>query len=169
MDANTSAAIQAIASVVNLVIVVLLFVFEVVFSYLTRRREKKAYWYHETILSQSIPIIVSNFNDLFTILDEIDLTIESNSSNIEDEIKIRLSSIRKYISNIKRTLLPFTKMFNDTKLNKLIRESLEGLEDFLTSEIEKGFQQHSLVAGIQFDLSKRQSELLKILYNYDAN
>lgn len=166
MNEELSASIQAICSVINLAIVILFFIFERISSIRFNKTQQRAYWYHETVLKNGMPAIDHLFNNLESIFANLQTCVDQKQILEEKTSKQAIADIQNFISDIKRFMSPYLKLF-DKKLNHHVASSFRDLEDITTNCIEKMYQDNQFDNDIYKKLSDYKYQLLAELYNYD--
>jgi len=161
--------VQAIASVVNLIIVVLFFVFDRIQGSFSLKRERKEYWYRETMLNRGIQEVEISYDELKGNLQKAEDIYESQiyDQNTENEIRKIICEINTTIASLKNLLRCYSKLF-DEKLYSTIRLTVEEQGDKLTTGIETNYQNQSSNYKLQRDLNLFRYHVLNIIYTYDT-
>lgn len=165
MSADT---IQAITSVINLIIVVLFFIIERKSLVRAWRQDRKENWYHETLLNRGVEIIERCFEEMEIQIEEADSLFPFNTKEAEKQIKKVINDIQKQIAIMKRFLNVYTKLF-DESLTKKIKKEIEKMEDIVLSEIERNYIGKTHMQGVSYDLARSKYEILNSLYQFDTD
>lgn len=165
---NASSIIQAIASVVNLVIIVIFFIYERKELSRDMKTERREYWYRQTILSRGIEDVEKGFSEIEKLLSDIDRLDRYNVyTNHEDTVKGIIAKIKKQISIIKKVLLVYTKLFDDV-LSKDIKFIFENMEDTIICDIEVNFKAKLKNDSLFYEISDYKYKIYDRLYRYDT-
>lgn len=167
ISSESADAIQAICSVLNLIIVVLFFVFERFSHSRNIKKEKENYWYHETIIKQGLPVIDSCFIELQILLQHAEnLCREKNSKN-ESELREIIFEAQKIQNALKTPFSPYAKLFSEN-LYKELRHIIEkDIVDYFVTEIEKCYNSSCFSARLAYALNMQKFKLLKELYDFE--
>ena len=159
--------IQAIASIVNLIIVVAFFIVERKALVHNMRQERREYWYRETLLNRCLRTVEECFDELDALIYRVSEFYPYQKPDAEKQIRNIISSIKKQISLIKKVLNIYTKLF-DKNLYRRIRVLLENLEDTLTSNIEQNYYAEIACDNLSYELASYRYKLLYNLYQFDT-
>ena len=175
MTQNTAAVIQAITSIVNLIFVGGIFIFERRTSKKNVNDEKKEFWYRQTLLSRGLDLTGECFDTMEQLLRSSEEFINGCTPENEKKIKEIIGKIQRQIYILRNGVVSYAKLF-DTTLFKQLKEEAERLEDGITQGIESCY----LAAGnntkianksIETELSNLQKHRYTIvskLYDYDT-
>ena len=169
MSSELANTVQAVCSVVNLIIVVLFFVFERFSHSQSIKKEKESYWYHETIIKQGLPAIDSCFIELEKLLSRTELLCQEKSPQNELALKQIIFEVQKLQNELKKPFSPYAKLFNENLYNKLRRIIEKDIVDFAITEIEKCYNTSFFSVRLGNTLNKQKFELLKELYDFERN
>ncbi len=168
MSQDTAIAIQAIASIVNLVIVVGFFVLERIFGKKNLEREKEEFWYRQTILDRGFNTLETCFGEMEHILQRANEYNTRISDENEKYMKSLVKEVKVQVFLLKRGILDYAKLFNSTFYKKL-KENVEQLEDSVTLGIQDCYFAKEDTGDILSELSNCKYKIISELYKYDMN
>nr|DAY89476.1 MAG TPA: hypothetical protein [Caudoviricetes sp.] len=168
MDSEGATIVQGIASVLNLLIIIFFFVWERRSFSINLIKERKEYWYHETLLNRGIESVENCFEELDKLTKIVSELIPHNLTNTDIEPHIRniIVEIKDQISLLKRSLNVYTKLFDKSLANK-IKTIIENFEDLLLTEIEQIYLSNSQILDFSILLTNK-FKILEVLYQYDV-
>lgn len=149
---NITDCIQAVVSIINLIFVAGVFLYEKHQNRKDAIKEKKEYWYRETLLHRGIDVCENAFDNMENIINRTS-SLCKNHDQDESEIKKCISDIQNQIYKIKHVLETYSKIVS-SDLHSIIKKQLEELQD-------------SLIVGIAEDYEVRMDCLDRIKYLYE--
>ena len=168
MSQDMAAAIQAIASVINLILVIGFFIVERRSGRENIQKDKKEFWYRQTILERGLDTLNKSFTQIDNILQNANKYNTEISDKNERYIRELINEVKTQISVMKREVLVYTKLF-DCIFYKSIKESMENLEDSVTVGIEECYLAREDTGDILYELNNYKYKILSELYKYDMD
>ena len=168
MSQDMAAAIQAIASVINLILVIGFFIVEKRTGRENNEKDKKEFWYRQTILERGLDTLNKSFTQIDNILQNANKYNTEISDENERYIREFINEVKTQISVMKREVLVYTKLFDRT-FYKSIKESMENLEDSVTVGIEECYFAREDTGDILYELNNYKYKILSELYKYDMD
>ena len=175
MTQNTAAVIQAITSIVNLIFVGGICIFERRTGKKSINDEKKEFWYRQTLLSRGLDLTGDCFDTMEQLLRSSEEFINGCTPENEQKIKQIIGKIQHQIYILRNGVVSYAKLF-DIALFKQLKEEVERLEDGITQGIEScylaaGNNAKFADKGIETELSNLQKHrymIISKLYDYDT-
>ena len=168
MSQDMAAAIQAIASVINLILVIGFFIVERRSGRENIQKDKKEFWYRQTILERGLDTLNKSFTQIDNILQNANKYNTEISDKNERYIRELINEVKTQIFVMKREVLVYTKLF-DCIFYKSIKESMENLEDSVTVGIEECYLAREDTGDILYELNNYKYKILSELYKYDMD
>ena len=114
MTQNTAAVIQAITSIVNLIFVGGIFIFERRTSKKNVNDEKKEFWYRQTLLSRGLDLTGECFDTMEQLLRSSEEFINECTPENEKKIKEIIGKIQRQIYILRNGVVSYAKLFDTT-------------------------------------------------------
>ena len=161
--------IQAVVSVVNLYFVAGVFLYEKRQNRKDIIKEKKEYWYRETLLHRGIDVCENAFDDMEKIINRVSSLCE-NHAQIQDEDEMRkcISDIQNQIYKIKHVLETYSKIAS-SDLHSRIKRRLEDLQDQLMEEIAQNYSAEMDCSDSINYLCEMKYMIFNELYKFDLH
>ena len=167
MNAETASAIQAVASVINLLFVVFVFWRERSDDRKGQKMEKKEFWYRETMLSRGVDTLNGCFCELERILQQANGFNEHRSEENEQNVRRLVGEARNQIGVLKRNVLIYTKLF-DAGFARDMKIITNRLEDGISEGLESCYFSGTGTTTLNTDLDKYKYEIISKLYKFDT-
>lgn len=153
---NIIDGIQAVVSIINLIFVAGVFLYEKHQNRKDTIKEKKEYWYRETLLQRGIDVCENAFDNMESIINRASNLCENHNQD-ESEIKKCISDIQNQIYKIKHVLETYSQIASND-LHRKIKRRLEELQDSLMEGIEEDYK-------VRMDCRDRIKYLYEMEYN----